>query len=110
MSSISITPMSFEFARSHSTVRLTRRGRIAFLIAAVTIVALAMLAMSGLADAGSPRQVRYIQVVPGQTLTEIAQQVGGGGDIRDTIAEIEQMNGMTGAALQAGQRLALPVR
>jgi len=109
MSTISIAPMSFEMRRP-SAVRLTRRGRIVFLLAFVAIAAVAMLAMSGLADAGSPRQVRYVQVVPGQTLTDIAQQVGGNGDIRDTIAEIEQMNGLSGAAIQAGQRLALPVR
>lgn len=110
MSSISITPMSFETRRSASTTRLTRRGRLTFLIAFIAVAAVAMIAMSGLANAGSPQQVRYIQVAPGQTLTEIALQVGAGGDIRDTIAEIEQMNGMSGAALQAGQRLVLPVR
>ena len=109
MSSISITPMSFEMRRP-GAVRMTRRGRIVFLVAFIAVAALAMIVMSGLADAGSPQQVRYIQVAPGQTLTEIAQTIGGGGDIRDTIAEIEQMNGMSGAALQAGQRLVLPVR
>lgn len=108
MSSISITPMSFEMPRN--AVRLTRRGRMVFLIAFIAVAAFAMIAMSGLANAGSKQQVRYIQVAPGQTLTSIAQQVGGNSDIRDTIAEIEQMNGMSGAALQAGQRLALPVR
>ncbi|MGN6160147.1 MAG: LysM peptidoglycan-binding domain-containing protein [Marmoricola sp.] len=110
MSSISITPMTFELRRPAAAVRLTRRGRVVFLVAFIAVAVFAMVAMSGLADAGSPHQVRYIQVAPGQTLTEIAQQVGGSGDIRDTIAEIEQMNGMSGAALQAGQRLALPVR
>jgi len=110
MSSISITPMSFEMRHSASAVRLTRRGRIAFLVAFIAVAAFAMIMMSGLADAGSPQQVRYIQVAPGQTLTQIAQTVGGSGDIRDTIAEIEQMNGLSGAAIQAGQRLALPVR
>jgi hypothetical protein len=110
MSSISITPMSFEMPRNVSAVRMTRRGRIVFLLAFVAVAAFAMIMMSGLADAGSPEQVRYIQVAPGQTLTEIAQSVGAGGDIRDTIAQIEQMNGLSGAAIQAGQRLALPVR
>lgn len=108
--SISITPMNVEMPRSPSAVRMTRRGRIAFLIAFISVAAFAMIVMSGLATAGSPQSVRHIQVAPGQTLTEIAQQVGGNADIRDTIAEIEQMNGMSGAALQAGQRLALPVR
>ena len=110
MSSISITPMSFEFRPSRSVVRLTRRGRVVFLLAFVTVVAFAMIIMGALADAGSPQKVRYIQVAPGQTLTSIAQQLGANGDIRDTIAEIEQLNGMSSAALQAGQQLALPVR
>lgn len=110
MSSISISPMSFELRRTPSVVRLTRRGRVVFLLAFVALVAVAMIALSALADAGSPQKVRYIQVAPGQTLTSIAQQLGGHGDIRDTIAQIEQLNGMSGAALQAGQRLALPVR
>ncbi|GAC1386464.1 MAG: hypothetical protein NVSMB48_25230 [Marmoricola sp.] len=110
MSSISIAPMSFDIRRRPSAVRLTGRGRVVFLLAFVAVVAVAMLALSALADAGSPQKVRYIQVAPGQTLTSIAQQVGGSGDIRDTIAQIEQLNGMSGAALQAGQRLALPVR
>ena len=109
MSSISIAPTSFEFRRP-AAVRLTRRGRIVFFLAFLATIAIVMFSLSGLADAGSPQKTRTIQVVPGQTLTKIAQSVGGNGNILDTIAEIEQMNGMSGAALQAGQHLILPVR
>lgn len=109
MSSISISAVDFG-GRPAGAVRLTRRGRIALVVVFFAIAAVVMMALSGLADAGSPQQVRHIQVVPGQTLTEIAQQVGGHADIRDTIAEIERMNGMSGAALQIGQDLVLPVR
>jgi hypothetical protein len=109
MSSISITSVSYELRRP-SAVRLTRRGRIVFLLAFLATMAVVMLSLSGLADAGAPMKTREIQVAPGQTLTEIARTVGGNGNILDTIAEIEQMNGMSGAALQAGQHLILPVR
>jgi len=109
MSSISIAPMNIEVRRP-ATVRLTRRGRIVVFAVFLALAAAVMVSLSGLADAGAPQQVRYIQVVPGQTLTDIAREVGGHSDIRDTILEIEKLNGMSGAALQIGQRLALPVR
>lgn len=97
-------------ARRAPQLRLTRRGRMVIFMVLVCSVALLMIMLSGLADAGAPQQVHWIQVAPGQTLTDIAQTVGRQGDIRDTIVEIEQLNNMSGAALQAGQRLAVPVR
>lgn len=108
MSSISIAPVGFEI--NAPKVRLTRRGRFVVFLAFLAMAGAVMLSLGGLADAGAPQQIRYIDVVPGQTLTEIAQQVGGDRDIRDTILEIEKLNGMDGAALQIGQHLAVPVR
>lgn len=109
MSSISISANDFS-VRPVRAVRLTRRGKFVLFAAFLALAAVFMVALGGLADAGSPQQVREIQVVPGQTLTDIARQVGGHADVRDTIAEIERMNGMSGAALQIGQHLVLPVR
>ncbi len=96
-----------------SSVRLTRRGRLLIfvsvllmLLATAVAVGSSVVATSG---AGEPIQVRTVTVQPGQTLWDIALASGVGGDPRDAVHEIEQLNHLDGAAVQIGQTLDVPV-
>ena len=44
----------------------------------------------------------------GETLWDIAQSVNPGGDVRDTVVRIMEMNSLTSTAVDAGQRLEVP--
>jgi len=96
-------------------MRLTRRGRLCVLLvvlvallAATVVVGSSVLATSG---AGEPVAVRTVTVAPGTTLWElaVAETDDTGGDPRDVVHEIEQLNDLDGAELQIGQRLEVPV-
>lgn len=118
MSTLSISPA---FAPSTTrvprlagsgAVRLTRRGRIVFLAAFLVVAFAVMVAVGGWAtatrDAGTPEQVRTIVVHPGDTLYDIAGRISGHGDVRSMVHRIEQLNSLSGAGLQVGQKLAIP--
>jgi LysM repeat protein len=47
-------------------------------------------------------------VQPGQTLWSIAADVSHGGDVRDTMAQLERLNHLDSAGLQVGQTLRVP--
>jgi hypothetical protein len=93
-------------------IRLTRRGRLALLVAAV----LCMLLGFSLGDtlsftAGTtspPPASRSIVVQPGQTLWGIATQVAPHADPRATVQQIIVLNHLPSTGLEAGQLLALP--
>ena len=93
-------------------VRLTRRGRVAlttlFLVAALG----AMVALGGWATAsltgGTPEPVRVIEVQPGQTLYDIAGEVAAPGHVREMVLRIQQLNSLSGASIEEGQKLAVP--
>ncbi|MGA8993293.1 MAG: LysM peptidoglycan-binding domain-containing protein [Nocardioidaceae bacterium] len=94
-------------------LRLTRRGRLAVavgLLAVTTAVVLAMGLRSAAAGGGAdPVPTRTVQVAPGDTLWGIAATVSGPGEVRETVFRIKELNSMTGAALRAGERIAVPV-
>jgi hypothetical protein len=71
------------------------------------ILALAGGAM-GTDEAGELPPTEIVVVGTGDTLWGIASEVGGG-DIRTTMREIERLNALDTAAVQAGQRLRVPV-
>ena len=102
--------------RSHSPIRLTRRGRVVVRIAVTALVLLAVVAGVLLIDrsaaAGSqvhPIPVSYRVVLPGETLWQIAGEVAPGADRRDTVARIKELNALPSAGVMAGQRIAVPV-
>jgi Tfp pilus assembly protein FimV len=97
-------------AERRSTVRLTRRGRaVVFLIGlAVALVAGFVLA-SGSTATEHPESTTTIQVGPGETLWDIAQDVAVSGHTADMVEHIKDLNGLHGGALQAGQQLRVPV-
>lgn len=98
---------------ARTPVRLTRRGRA---VALALLLALAVLAgfafgsgpsrASG--EAGPARAHRYVVVQPGETLWAIAREAAPQVDPRVTIERVRELNGLPGAAIFAGQRLALP--
>ncbi len=91
-------------------IRLTSRGRLGL------VVVLAMLLVAGFSlgrasrSAGSAPAPAYQHTVvhPGQTLWTIARQVAPDRDPRETVADLEQLNDLTGATLEVGQSLRLP--
>jgi predicted Zn-dependent protease len=95
-------------------VRLTRRGRVVVLLAALAVALVAMVTLGGMAiatrDGGTPPPVHVVEVQPGDTLYAIAGQIAKPGHVRDMVQQIEDLNSLPDASLQAGQKLALPVQ
>lgn len=95
-------------------VRLTRRGRVTVVLAALgVIVALMVVFGSGTAatsEAGTIVDTATVTVQPGQTLWSIAADANPDGDIRDTVDDIVRLNALAdGQSLQMGTPLAVPV-
>jgi LysM repeat protein len=105
---------------SPTQLRLTTRGRL-LLGASGLVVALSLFsattALGSAAKAESsttstnPASAYYetITVLPGETLWSIAGQVDSKANKGDLVAAIIDLNGLSGSALQAGQRLRVPV-
>jgi hypothetical protein len=98
-------------------LRLTRRGRVvARLLAGLLLVGAVAGGVLGLvrpavaSTHARALSVRYRVVLPGESLLQIAAEEVPGVDARDTAARIIELNALGGSGLQAGQRLALPVR
>ena len=93
-------------------IRLTRRGRLALLVAAVLCMLLGFSlgdTLSFTAGTISPPPASHsIVVQPGQTLWGIATQVAPHADPRATIQQIIVLNHLPSTGLQAGQSLAVP--
>lgn len=93
-------------------LRLTRRGRV------VLVVLPSLLALSGLllatapgtAEAAQPVVSRSVVVGTGDTLWSIAERVAPETDPRDTVAALQQANGLTSATIEAGTVLVLPAQ
>jgi predicted Zn-dependent protease len=118
MSTLSISP-AFDFERAsrtarRSTVRLTQRGRVVFVLVFLAAAFVVMVAFGGWAtathDAGTPEPVRVVEVEPGDTLYSIAGDVAAPGQVRAMVHHIQQLNSLSGATLQVGQKLAIPAR
>lgn len=119
MSTLSISPAfvsgdaSYPRLTRSSTVRLTQRGRIVVLLAALVAAVVVMISLSGWATAtlepGAPAQVQMIEVQPGDTLYAIAGEIAQPGEVREMVHRIQQLNSLSGGGLAAGQQLAVPV-
>jgi hypothetical protein len=117
MSTLSISPTYRPTVRTSnvrtSSVRLTRRGRLVVFLAALALVlGAAFFFASGAAgtnEAGEPPATEIVQVGPGDTLWGIASEVAVDGDVRSAMREIERLNALESAGLQAGQKLRVPV-
>ncbi len=95
-------------------LQATRRGTLvlALVLVVVIVVAVAVIAPSGFASSTeAPQQVEVRQVEPGDTLWQFAEEITPpGGDVRDSVSELEKLNDMDSAALYPGQRLVIPIR
>jgi hypothetical protein len=119
MSTLSISP-AFNFGAQtrpprlarRSTVRLTQRGRIVFVLGFLAAAFVVMVALGGWAtathDAGTPQPVRVVEVQEGDTLYGIAGRVAEPGKVREMVHQIQQLNSLSGGGLQVGQKLAIP--
>ena len=95
-------------------LRLTRRGRIAVAVTTVLLVAVLSLIAAMSAEATNQAPARTAQgltqviVRPGQSLWSVAENADPGADTRVVIQQIAELNGLTGSAVFAGQRLWVP--
>ncbi|MDO9380383.1 MAG: LysM domain-containing protein [Nocardioidaceae bacterium] len=94
-------------------VRLTRRGRLVVLLAALALVALASVVLGSsvvATDEGSaPAVARTVTIQPEQTLWDLAREAAPGADPRTVVNDIVELNALTGGGdVQPGQRVALP--
>lgn len=112
MSTIAFDP-TVSFERPVVGLRLTRRGR-----AVVTVVALLLAggalfsAQNAQAEAPpAPVAVTTHTVSPGDTLWSVARTAAAPGeDLRDVVAELIEINELSGASLAVGQQLLVPER
>ncbi|MGW6132060.1 LysM peptidoglycan-binding domain-containing protein [Cellulomonas sp. NPDC055163] len=93
-------------------LRLTRRGRLVVLLLAALVLAAGVQGGQALAD-GPTRalEVTTYTVAAGETLWQIAAaSARPGEDVRDVVLELQALNGLATAGLDAGQELVLPVQ
>ena len=91
-----------------SSLRLTRRGRLAVFVASLAaLLGLGLVAATGSLADDQPEPTRVVTVQPGQTLWDIAAGVSDG-DVRATMAHLETINHLDSSTLQVGQHLRVP--
>jgi len=86
---------------------LKNRTRFFAFVSAVAVIAFTAL-YAATVYAFKEKPYRIIEVKSGDTLWEIAQDYGGGNDVRRYIFEIERINGLSGGLIYAGTSLKLP--
>ena len=106
-------PNAARVTRPRSVVRLTRRGRVVVVVAALLVafaIGVFVTAAGSVATQrpGSPEPTRIVQVGTGDTLWGIAAELADDGDVRAVMEEIKQLNALDSGVLQAGQRLVVP--
>jgi len=101
-------------APQSTIVRLTRRGRLAVLLAALLTMAVLVVALSpsttATGEAGDPVATQTVTVQPGDTLWKLATDANPNGDIRQTVDDIMRLNSLVSASgLQMGSEVAVPI-
>ncbi|WP_204163480.1 LysM peptidoglycan-binding domain-containing protein [Nocardioides gilvus] len=93
-------------------VRLTRRGRLVVLLAALAFVLVLGIALGGVStaseEAGQPRPTEVVVVDDGDTLWAIAAEVAEDGQVRSVMKDIERLNALESPSLMVGQKLLVP--
>ncbi|MEQ7846982.1 LysM peptidoglycan-binding domain-containing protein [Nocardioides kribbensis] len=101
-------PAASRVATHH--VRLTRRGRlVVFTLSLLAILAVGVWLAAGSVATSQAQPTEVIVVGTGETLWDIAADVADDGDVRSTIAKIQQLNDLDGGMVAAGQRLRIPL-
>ena len=106
-------PTTLRVSKPRSTVRLTRRGRLVIIVAALVVafaIGVFVTAAGSVAtqEPGTPEPTRIVQVGSGDTLWGIAAELAEDGEIRAMMEQIERLNALDTSVLQAGQRLVVP--
>jgi hypothetical protein len=111
----SITLINQGFSTHPSGVVLNRRGRLArtFVVLSLAVVLASVFGLK--AGAGTSQSTglstRFIEitVAPGDTVWSLAKRVGGGSDLRTLVDEIASVNSLSGAGVEAGQKIRIPL-
>lgn len=95
------------------SVRLTRRGRLVVFLAGLLMVLVVgfFLGAGSVAsqDRGRSAPTEVVQVVPGETLWDIASRLTvTGDDVREVMYDIKRLNALESSSLAAGQRIRVP--
>lgn len=97
-------------------LRLTRRGRLAVLLAwlVLALVVGFSLAAGSAADldSGAPQPARVVVVGTGDTLWGLAADAAaasGEDDVRGMVRTIQELNGLESGLIQTGQQLRVPL-
>ena len=94
-------------------LRLTRRGRVAVLLAALLTMAVLVVALgsstTATGDAGDPVATHTVTVEPGDTLWKLATDANPNGDLRQTVDDIMRLNSLPTAHLPMGSEIAVPI-
>ena len=106
-------PGAVQVTRPRSAVRLTRRGRLVVVVAALLVafaVGVFVTAAGSVAtqQPGAPEPTKIVQVGSGDTLWGISAELADDGDVREMMTRIERLNALDSSVLQAGQRLVVP--
>jgi hypothetical protein len=104
------TVVAHRAASKQGRLRLTRRGRIVLVVLpAVLALSSAFVGVSApFAQADTATTRGSVVVGDGETLWTIAERLAPADDPRDTVAQLEQANGLSGAQVAAGARLVIP--
>ena len=93
-------------------VRLTRRGRLAVVLAVLGLLVLGFSATGHVASqaaSSAPAQhARTVTVQPGESLWAVAVRIAPHADPRLVVQRIAEINHLAGAAVSAGQQLVVP--
>jgi LysM repeat protein len=96
-----------------TTVQLTRRGRIAVLLAALLTLTVLVITLSpsttATGEAGDQVPTQTITVQPGDTLWKLATDANPNGDLRQTVDDIMRLNSLPTAHLPMGSEIAVPI-
>ena len=100
-----------------SRLRLTRRGRAVFttLAAAPLVFAALGFALNGgmataTVNSGSSTESSTITVLSGQSLWQLAEEIGPDADTREVVAQLLHANALNSAEVYPGQRLVVPAQ
>ena len=100
-------------APESTVLRLTRRGRVAVLLAALLTLAVLVVALGpstiATGEAGDAVPTQTVTVQPGDTLWKLATKANPNGDIRQTVDDIMRLNSLPTAHLPMGSEVAVPI-
>jgi LysM repeat protein len=109
---MSSSPITQSTAAAKTSVRLTRRGRIALtLLMMVGLVVVGFTLGRGSSQAAAhhvPVARHTVTVQAGDTLWSVAARVAPHADPRDIVAEISTLNRLSSPIVQPGEQLVVP--